>query len=114
VTLRTQSPRGEYPVGFYVRRAARIAFVASLIVIPFATQAMFVAATRALTGAGFNVDNIGFATPLLSASIGLLFLLPLLTGLPKIMVALVYLPVMYVVLMLFSIGFVGRLYGDWL
>lgn len=94
---------------------AKCLYAAWLIVIPFAAQAFFVIATRALDhyfGPGYG--DIGFVTPVLSTIVGLVFVTRLMTPSQKVLIALIYFPVMYVLLTFLSLGFIGYVYDDWL
>ena len=93
---------------------AKLLYFAWLIVIPFLAQVVFVTGTRALSNLGPGLGDIGFVTPALSAVVGFVFATRFLSGSQKILVGLLYFPVMYVLLMLFSLGFIGFTYGDWL
>ncbi len=85
-----------------------------LAVIPFLVQALLLTILRPLSNLGPDIGNIGFFAPLLSSIVGFVFVTRLMTGIQKIMVGFVYFPVMYLLLMFFSLGFIGRVYGDWL
>ncbi len=88
-------------------------YSAWLIVIPFLAQSMFVAVTRALRYLGPGYGNIGFVTPVLSAIVGFVFMTRLMSPSQRVLIALLYFPVMYVLLVFFSLGFIGYVYGDW-
>jgi hypothetical protein len=95
-------------------KSASVLRLFSSALVPFVLQAAFLVAIRSLMRAGYGVGDVGILTPLLSGMAGLLFVTPQRTRSQKLLVALVYLPVMYLLLMMFSMGFIGRFYGDWL
>ena len=93
---------------------AKFVYSVWLTIIPFLAQAVFVTATRALSSWRPGFGDLGFVTPVLSALVGFVFLTRLMSRSQKALVGLLYFPVMYVLLMFFSLGFVGYIYDDWL
>ena len=85
-----------------------------LIVIPFLVQALLLVSMRPLRHLGPDVGSIGVLTPLVSAAVGFIFVTRGMTGAQKILVGLPYFPVMCGLLFLFSLGLIGRFFGDWL
>jgi hypothetical protein len=84
------------------------------VAITLLIQAALVFATRQIAAVVTGGGDIAFVTPLVSAGGGFLLINRRLDTSQSMMFALLYFPVMYPVLMYFSLVVVGFAYGDWL